>query len=111
VRSGECRADKWAGCIAGLAADRKKAAKDKNIAFPGRSHFSQGTTLRLFSSFEYPYGKIWKDGGITINFHVGGNAGFNGAKSTDKEQIQWRYQQAVNGHGVVCIIRSRTSSL
>jgi hypothetical protein len=77
------------------------------IPFPGKILLLPGYKIEARNGMEYPYGKIWKDGGPTINFQVGGQVRSREVDFRDQLEMEggvsWRQQQTVNGHQVICV--------
>jgi hypothetical protein len=61
-----------------------------------------GYKIQVIPGIDSAGGKIWKDGGLTIEVELCCGFG-NATESTDKNQVLWRQEQSFNGQLVVCV--------
>src|SRR5712672_3296483 len=61
-----------------------------------------GYKIQVIPGIDSAGGKIWKDGGLTIEMELCCGFG-NAAESIDKSQVLWRQEQTFNGQPVVCV--------
>jgi hypothetical protein len=88
----------------GCAATSQEASapnKSAGIRFPLR--LLRGYKLQAAAGTDNgPNGKIWKENGPTIDFHIGPYFS-EATESIRKEEILWREEQIVNGHSFTCV--------
>jgi len=88
------------GCAA-TAQEASASNTSDGIRFPLR--LLRGYKLQTAAGIDNgPNGKIWKENGPTIDFHIGPYFSEE-TESIRKEEILWREEQIVNGHSFTCV--------
>src|SRR5262245_14970397 len=63
--------------------------------FPYKIQLLPGFKVETTQGMEGPYGKIWNDEGLTVNFVMHSDPPID-------VQPLWRYEQTINGEHVIC---------
>lgn len=88
------------GCAA-TAQEASAPSTSAGIRFPLR--LLPGYKLQAAAGYDNgPTGKIWKENGPTINFHMGPYFPEE-TESIKKDQILWREEQIINGQSFTCV--------
>jgi hypothetical protein len=70
-----------------------------------------GYKLQIIPGVDAQGGKIWKDGGFTINFFSCCMTGPMAADVIDINQVSWREEQTVQGQVVLCAYNNAQTGL